>query len=665
MDQPHDGLIFNVEKAGLNKNSAHQISKKIVETSKDTKYYEKQVQRSQNIDKIVEDMKFKITCTTKAAKIEAENQADQLINILSRKRDLTSTYIHADLDMFYAAVEALEDPSLNDIPFAVGGDVKHGVISTSSYKARQFGVRSGMAVFIALKLCPELKIIPHHGEKYVHFSNIVRTVFKKYDPHFRSAGLDEASLNITEKLQKDPSLTPEIIAQSIQKEVYELTKLTLSIGIAHTTQLAKIASDYNKPNGMFRMPEDPNELIEFIGKLPIRKIPGIGGVAEQTLKGLGVNTVGDILAKKVDLWITQRPLFREFLFSAALGVYQRSMIDMPAKSISKETTIDPTNDKCKLMDIIEKLAKQVCDILQGSGCSCRTVTVKFKDSSFNLTTRCLTFDFDTSKTTDIVNAAFKILFDEMRDKYVKYRLLGVRVSSLTQPGAKRQKTINYYAVKSTNLTNQTPKQTNEEEFHYLSSDSESEVFLSSTDDEEIVYDGIQDSEYDQNSQQVLPPMNLDYIQEEVEAVRKEEKSKKEKLKQKQNKNSISKTGPLCKFLVPTSEIPKYEEKPKISSPIQKDEQKIENQKNEAEIKQKQGPLMKYLTTECDIIKDKSIALQDKSEDKINLIETYKTETKMQKSKSQNKIKTKIKKNKNSNEKASQPSLEEYIKNINE
>ena len=654
MEQPHDGLIFNVEKAGLNKNTAHQISKTIVETSKDTKYFEKQLQRSQNIDRIVEEMKFKITCTTKGAKIEAENQANQLINILSRKRDLTSIYLHADLDMFYAAVEALEDPSLNDIPFAVGGDVRHGVISTSSYKARQFGVRSGMAVFIALKLCPELKIIPHHGEKYVHFSNIVRSVFKKYDPNFRSAGLDEASLNITQILQKDTTLTPELIARRIQEEVYELTKLTLSIGIAHTTHLAKIASDYNKPNGIFKMPDDPDELVSFIGKLPIRKLPGIGGVAEQTLKGLGVNFVGDILEKKVDIWITQRPLFREFLFSAALGVYQRSMVKMPAKSISKETTIDPTNDKCKLMDIIEKLAKQVSDLLQGSGCACRTVTVKFKDSSFNLTTRCLTFDFDTSKTTDIVNAAFKILFDEMRDKFVKYRLLGVRVSSLIQSGAKRQKSINAYAVKNSPNTQSTKAKINEanKEFRYLSSDSDSEGFLSSSDSEEIILDEIQDSEYDQNSQPVLPPMNLDSIQEEIDAVRKEEKSKKEEQNKTKNKskNQVSKTGPLAKFLVPISDIPKPQPKHNSKTIIQYKDESPNSPKQSSEQSPKQGPLMKFLVPNPELIKQDNPQCQEE----IKQNETYKSKKKHKSYSTQKKNKAR---------KYSQPSIQEYISNI--
>ena len=544
MEAPHDGLLYNVEKAGLNKNTAHQISKTIVETSKDTKFYERQVKKSQNLDKLVESMKFKITCTTKAEKLEAENQSSQLISILSRKRDLTSTFLHADLDMFYAAVEALYDPSLKDIPFAVGGDIKHGVISTSSYKARQFGVRSGMAVFIAFKLCPDLKLVPHHGERYVHYSNIVRSVFRKYDPNFISGGLDEASLNITTLLQKDSSLTPESIAENIQKEVFELTKLTLSIGIAHTTQLAKIASDYNKPNGIFRMPEDPDELVAFIGKLPIRKIPGIGGVSEQTLKGLGINTVGDILEKRVDIWLTQRPLFREFLFSAALGVYQRSLERPPVQSISKETTIDATNDKCKIMDVIEKLATQVATTMRSSGCSCRTVTVKFKDSNFNLSTRCYTFEYYTSKTNDIINAAFKILFDEMNTKFVKYRLLGVRVSALVRSGEKRQTCIHSYLTKSapsSPIVEPLPQTEETPVYQYLSSDSDTDI--------------------------VSENENFDEIQENEQSPVKNEDE--EKTIDEKNKNQ-KKCGPLDKFLVNISEIPyQKSSKPQKEKPKEK------------------------------------------------------------------------------------------------
>ena len=582
MSELPKNLIYNKEKAGLNTSNAEEIREKIVDASKDTKYFERIKERSHNVDSAVEEMRFKLTCATKSSRKQALKEADALIEKLKSKRNMNDTYLHADLDMFYAAVEALDDPSLNDIPFAVGGDVKHGVISTSSYKARKFGVRSGMAVFIAMKLCPELKIVPHHGAKYKHYSDIVRSVFRKYDPDFTAFGLDEASLNVTKlttkgELDENGNLvTGESIAKKIQKEVFDLTKLTLSVGVAHTTQLAKIASDINKPNGIYSVSKDPDEMQAFVDKLPIRKIPGIGGVAEQTLQGLGINFVRDIIEKREDIWLTQRPIFREFLFAAALGVYQKVVNKGPQQSISKECTFDATYDRCTLMDIIERLSAQVHSVLKDQGSACKTVGVRFKDNAFNSYTRNFTFQCETSKKKDITNAALKLLLDDMKSHVVKYRLLGVRVSSLTKPGSKVQQSIRAFAVNSSYIPPKKEASKKDEKTYKKEENKEM------TEEEIAAVFNVNDDDSDDYEHSSCYSLQYNYEEDRfefaceedvIETPKNEEKetqcvaeAKDEKVQEKEEKKAID--GPLAKFLVPKEQctsMPKEETK-KVAKP---------------------------------------------------------------------------------------------------
>lgn len=447
MTQPHAGIIYNQAKAGLTSNS-NDIASKVYDASKDTRYFQLQKERSKNCDATVSKIKEKLRSTGAAEMDFAAYQVEAFIKSIESKRSYETTYMHCDLDSFFASVEALLDPSLKGTAFAVGGSVKRGIISTSSYEARKYGVRSGMAVFVAMKLCPHLNVVHYnHGDKYMDFSKQVQEVFKKYDPEFVSFGCDEATLDITPLL--NDNLHSDQLAKQIQQEVFDKTKLTVSIGVAHTPQLSKIASDINKPNGIFIVPKNDDDLKSFLHTLPVRKIPGIGGVNEQILKGIGIETCGDILLKKAEIWLTMSHKFCRFVFSAAVGVQPREYESGPQQSISKDRTIDATDDKCTLIDLVESLARKISKKMKKMRIACRNVAVKFKDINFKVISKSYTFDYDTSDESDLVNASLKLLLEERQERSIKLRLVGVKATNLTSPGDKKQSSIKKFLQEKT------------------------------------------------------------------------------------------------------------------------------------------------------------------------------------------------------------------------
>ncbi|OHS93265.1 DNA polymerase kappa [Tritrichomonas foetus] len=455
MEKVSDNLIYNPMKAGLSSVDKDEISKKIVEASKHTKYFAKQTKKSKELEKGVEDLQKKLKNATKSQLDLAKLKVDAYITALTKKRKLNTTIFHADLDSFFASVEELDDPSLKGIPFAVGGSNEQGICSTSSYEARKFGVRSGMAVFIALKLCPNLKIVPSHRERYIEMSEQVQSLFTNYDSKFTSFGLDEAAMNVTQKIEETGKTAIEL-AQELQKAVYEKTKLTISIGIALTYQLAKIASDINKPNGIYEIPNDPDEVDKFIWNLPIRKVPGIGGVTEKKLNGINVLKMSDVYEHRAEIWFLFREAFCSFLFSSLVGVTYEPKVE-DAKSISKEETFKPTSDLVFLLERVENMCEKLALKIQRGRINCKTVTVKFKTSTFQEITRALTLDQYTSSISSIRDAAVKILMDEHNQKHHSLRLIGVRVSNLVYPGQKIQKSLTDWVIKGQTVYTQNQK----------------------------------------------------------------------------------------------------------------------------------------------------------------------------------------------------------------
>ena len=438
---PASNLLFNQVKAGI-KVDAQKMAEKIKELSKDTKYFQYQKKRSKNIDEQVQTYQEKLKRATPFELKEARTKADKYIAEVEAKRSFERTFFHADLDAFYAAVEALDDPSLVGTAYAVGGEVKHGVIATSSYEARKSGIRAGMAVFLALQLCPGLKIIDPHMDRYKHFSSIVHGIFARYDPNCFRIGLDEALLEMTEYLATTGA-DPKDVAREIQEEVTKATRLTVSIGIAPTPQLAKIASDANKPNGYFMIEPNKEAVEKFLQPLPIRKIPGVGGARERLFQALGMEKVSDVLQKKDVVFHLFSEKFIGFLIPSCLGVMVSMPRDpkTPQKSYSREETFDATNDFEKLKVIIARMAVFLSGELKKRRVLCNNIGLKFKTVDFTSEGASKTLKYATSDSHDIETIGLKILRKYLDEKGSKLRLLGLKVSQFTPETGDVQKKL--------------------------------------------------------------------------------------------------------------------------------------------------------------------------------------------------------------------------------
>lgn len=199
--------------------------------------------------------------------------------------------IHIDMDCYYAAVEMRDFPEYRGKPLAVGGSSdRRGVISTCNYEARKFGVHSAMATAYALKLCPDLILVPTRMQVYKDVSLQIREIFSRYTQVIEPLSLDEAYLDVSECQQYKGSAT--LIAAAIRRDILAETGLTASAGIAPVKYLAKVASDLNKPNGQYVI--TPEAIPEFVKTLSLRKIPGVGKVTAEKLSSLGLNTCGDV-----------------------------------------------------------------------------------------------------------------------------------------------------------------------------------------------------------------------------------------------------------------------------------------------------------------------------------------------------------------------------------
>ncbi|RAW96688.1 MULTISPECIES: DNA polymerase IV [unclassified Photorhabdus] len=245
--------------------------------------------------------------------------------------------IHIDMDCFYAAIEMCDDPSLRHIPIAVGGSAdKRGVISTANYPARRFGVRSAMSTAMALKLCPQLKVLPGRMALYREVSRHIHQILSRYTEWIEPLSLDEAYLDVTDSHHCYGSAT--LIAQEIRKSIFDELQLTASAGIAPVKFLAKIASDINKPNGQYVIP--PDRVADFVKVLPLREIPGVGKVMVQRLANMGLETCSDIQKYDVIVLVKQLGKFGQVLWDRCHGIDERLVNpDRLRKSIGVERTL--------------------------------------------------------------------------------------------------------------------------------------------------------------------------------------------------------------------------------------------------------------------------------------------------------------------------------------
>ncbi|AEF44039.1 DNA polymerase IV [Serratia sp. AS12] len=245
--------------------------------------------------------------------------------------------IHVDMDCFFAAVEMRDDPSLRDIPLAIGGSAdRRGVISTANYPARRYGVHSAMSTAMAFKLCPHLKLLPGRMAAYKEASLHIREIFARYTSLIEPLSLDEAYLDVTDCTQCNGSAT--LIAQEIRQAIAEELNLTASAGIAPIKFLAKIASELNKPNGQYVI--TPAQVPAFLRQLPLSKIPGVGKVTAKRLEDVGLITCADVQQYDLALLLKRFGKFGRVLWERCQGIDLREVSpERLRKSVGVERTL--------------------------------------------------------------------------------------------------------------------------------------------------------------------------------------------------------------------------------------------------------------------------------------------------------------------------------------
>jgi len=334
--------------------------------------------------------------------------------------------IHIDMDAFFAAVEQRDNRALRGRPVIVGGPPdSRGVVAACSYEARRFGIHSAMPSSMAYRLCPQAVFVRGRFDAYHEVSEQIQEIFHEYTDLVEPLSLDEAYLDVTENRLNIPSAT--WIADEIRKKIFNVTHLTASAGVSYNKFLAKVASDFNKPDGITVVTPDLAD--DFISRLPIGKFHGIGKATEKRMKDLGVHTGADL--RRMDRHTLVRCFGKsgEWYYEIAHGRDCREVEPChERKSVGKETTFQKDiSDREAMLKILKDLARQVGGIMEEMQISGRTVTLKVKYHDFISCTRSLTIAEGITTAEDIIRHIPLLLNKtEAGDRLV--RLLGVSVS---------------------------------------------------------------------------------------------------------------------------------------------------------------------------------------------------------------------------------------------
>ena len=377
---------------------------------------------------------------------------------------------HLDMDAFYASVELLRYPQLKGLPVVIGGGRRseddllarlnqerperlwttadlgripidffprlagytgRGVITTATYPARQFGVGSAMGLMKAARLCPQAILLPVDFAEYRKYSRAFKAIVTDIAPVMEDRGVDEVYVDFTH-VPGGQREGGRVLARLIQKAIFDQTGLTCSVGVAPNKLLAKMASEFNKPKGISIVHEA--DLADMIWPLACRKINGIGPKADEKLKGLGIETIGQLAEKDMG-WLTSHfgPRTSTWLHDAAHGRDERPVVtESEPVSMSRETTFErdlhAVHDRAELGAIFTRLCAQVADDLQRKGYVGRTIGIKLRFADFKSLTRDLTLPTPTADAQAIRRAAGQCL--KRAPLARRFRLLGVRVGAL-------------------------------------------------------------------------------------------------------------------------------------------------------------------------------------------------------------------------------------------
>ena len=334
--------------------------------------------------------------------------------------------IHIDMDAFYASIEQNDYPEYRNKPIAVGGSPdKRGVVCTASYEARKFGVRSAMSSKVAQKLCPNLIIVPVRMNRYIDISKQIQEIFKRYSTLVESLSIDEAFLDVS-------GSNPIQIGLDIKKEIKLDTGLSASIGISYNKYLAKLASDFNKPDGFKVIYE--KEAKAFLDPLPIRKLWGVGPKTEKQFNQLGIFKISDLLCfdKSIILKIIGKKGLE--LIDFAEGKDERCVENtIRRKSFGGENTFDyDIGDISVVRSYLLEYCKEISSNIIENKLRVKTITLKIKYEDFSCITRSVSLPYYVNSFSDIFKTADNILSNKI-SMNKKIRLLGIQVSNILYP----------------------------------------------------------------------------------------------------------------------------------------------------------------------------------------------------------------------------------------
>jgi DNA polymerase IV (DinB-like DNA polymerase) len=355
--------------------------------------------------------------------------------------------LHLDMDSFFASIEAREHPEFRGRPIIVGADPKggsgRGVVSTASYEAREFGIRSGMPISRAYALCPEGVYLPPNFPLYTKVSRGLMDILRTYSPHFHQVSIDEAFLDIS---RAGSYSAAEDLAHRLKGEILEREHLTCSIGIGPSRIVAKIASDFMKPDGLTVV--KPDRVLEFLAPLPVGKIPGIGRKTSGELARMGIKTIGDLRSYDVQLLKSRFGRWGLHMHELAAGRDVHEIReDGASRSISRETTFEEdTDDPATLLRALDEMAADLHRTLTSENLFFRTLTLKIRYTGFITKTWSRTIPHETNTLQTLQDLARGLLASVPGRGTV--RLIGIRLSNLQELGAAQRSIDEYLSGRS-------------------------------------------------------------------------------------------------------------------------------------------------------------------------------------------------------------------------
>lgn len=337
--------------------------------------------------------------------------------------------VHVDMDAFYASVEQRDRAELRGRPVIVAWRGKRSVVCAASYEARVFGVHSAMPASRAERLCPDGVFVPPDFTRYRAVSAEVRAIFHRYTDLVEPLSLDEAYLDVTANKPGLPTATA--VARQIRADIRRETGLNASAGVAPNKFLAKIASDWRKPDGLFVI--QPHEVLDFLAPLPVRKLPGVGSRTEALLAELAITTVGALREHAEDALRARFGKFGRRLYQLARGIDHNPVDpDQPRRSLSAETTFETDLPLADLADTLDALVERVWRHVDAQDGRAHTVVIKLKTSDFRIVTRSHTPPDPPRSATELASIARALLDKVDLPAATRYRLVGVGLANFRE-----------------------------------------------------------------------------------------------------------------------------------------------------------------------------------------------------------------------------------------